>query len=90
MTVTRAKVKCIVFISRPLMEPTFDVLMNEDATEGMNHMINPRRFCERNGDVQSFPTSFVSGGAGAEITVYRGRVKNLKQIRRQLYEAVPF
>jgi len=58
------------------MEPTFDVLMNEDATEGMNHIIDLCRFCERNGDVQSFPTYFVSVGAGAEITVYRGKVKN--------------
>lgn len=74
VTLTRAKAKCIVFLSRPLMEQTYELLINKEAMEGMNHMINLRRFCAQNRDTRIFSAGFAPGGEGAEITVYRGRV----------------
>ena len=74
VTVTRAKTKCILFISRPLLDQSYELLKNKYAMAGLNHMFNLRRFCERNGDERVFPALFAEGGEKAEITVYRGRV----------------
>ena len=74
VTVTRARTKCILFISRPLLAQSYELLKNKDAMAGLNHMINLRRFCEQNGDERIFQAGFTEGGEGAEVTVYRGRV----------------
>ncbi len=74
VTVTRAKTKCILFISQPLLDQSYELMKNKGAMAGLNHMFNLRRFCEQNGDERVFPALFAEGGEGAEITVYRGRV----------------
>lgn len=56
------------------MDQSYELLRNEDAMAGLNHMFNLRRFCERNGDERIFSAGFAEGGEGAEIVVYRGRV----------------
>lgn len=54
VSVTRARAKCIVFLPRPLLEPSFDLLQNERAAEGLRHMLDLIAFCRREGEERTF------------------------------------
>lgn len=64
VSVTRARAKCIVFLPRPLLEPSFDLLQNERAAEGLRHMLDLIAFCR--GDEQTFTLD-----AAGRVTVFR-------------------
>lgn len=38
VAITRARAKCLVFLPRPLLEPSLDVLQNEAAAQGLGLM----------------------------------------------------
>lgn len=38
VAITRARAKCLVFLPRPLLEPSLDVLQNEAAARGLGFM----------------------------------------------------
>jgi hypothetical protein len=44
VAITRAKGKCIVFLSRHLLTPVIQVLDNPDAIDGISYMIGLERF----------------------------------------------
>jgi len=69
--ITRAKSKCIVFLPRPLLEAHIDILQNEKAAKGLNHMLSLVDFCRNNGDQQSFELDFLQQDAGAILTCMR-------------------
>lgn len=50
VAMTRAQAKTIIFLPRPLLSPTLEVLENEDAIEGINFMLNLKRFMENNAE----------------------------------------
>lgn len=50
VSVTRARAKCIVFLPRPLLEPSFELLQNERAAEGFRHMLDLIAFCRTHGE----------------------------------------
>ena len=54
VSVTRAQAKCIVFLPRPLLEPSFDLLQNEKALAGLEHMHALIRFCRDHGEEKEF------------------------------------
>jgi superfamily I DNA and/or RNA helicase len=66
VSVTRARAKCIVFLPRPLLEPSFELLQNERAAEGLRHMLDLIAFCRREGEKKAFTLE----GAG-RVTVFR-------------------
>jgi DNA replication ATP-dependent helicase Dna2 len=49
VSITRARAKSIVFLSRQLLEPPLDILQNTNSANGFNHMLNLVDFCRRNG-----------------------------------------
>ncbi|QYZ78026.1 ATP-dependent helicase [Methanofollis formosanus] len=65
VSVTRARAKCIVFLPRPLLEPSFDLLRHEKAAAGLEHMLALLAFCDR-GEMREFSPD----GAG-RVSVYR-------------------
>jgi superfamily I DNA and/or RNA helicase len=69
VSVTRAKSKCIVFLPRPLLEPSFDLLSNEDAAMGLGHMHALVAFCRRHGEEQRFELSGAGSLGGALVTI---------------------
>lgn len=67
VSVTRARSKCIVFLPRPLLTPSFELLNTEKAVEGLGHMLNLVRYCQTHGE-KLVPES------GPEMTVWRASV----------------
>ncbi|QSZ66276.1 ATP-dependent helicase [Methanofollis aquaemaris] len=65
VSVTRARAKCIVFLPRPLLEPSFELLRHEKAARGLEYMLTLLSFCE-NGEKQKFSLE----GVG-DVTVFR-------------------
>lgn len=54
VSITRAQAKCLVFLPRPLLEPTLDVLSNDRAVRGLGHMHALLEFCKFNGAKRCF------------------------------------
>jgi hypothetical protein len=71
VSATRARCKCIVFLPRPLLEPSFDLLQNERATAGLAHMHSLLAFCRRNGESRSHSLEWL--GSSGSLTVFRAR-----------------
>jgi hypothetical protein len=71
VSTTRARAKCIVFLSRPLLEPSYDLLQNEKASQGLHHMVSLIRYCEDHGETRQFPLDFLPEGAGKIMTAVR-------------------
>jgi superfamily I DNA and/or RNA helicase len=69
VSVTRAKSKCIVFLPRPLLEPSFDLLSNEDAAMGLGHMHALVAFCRQNGEERTFDLSGAKGLTGSLVAI---------------------
>jgi len=72
VSVTRAQSKCMVFLPRPLIEPSFDVLQNEKAAKGLAHMHALKAFCEEYGESENFSLNFPDNPCN--ITVIRAGV----------------
>lgn len=74
VSVTRAKKKCITFLPRPLLTPSYELLQHEEGLKGLGHMLNLQAFCKENGEMRTF--SFVSEETGepVRLTVLRTRV----------------
>ncbi|MGE0085994.1 MAG: AAA domain-containing protein [Desulfococcaceae bacterium] len=73
VSVTRAKAKCIVFISRPLLEPCFDLLQNEAAVKGLGYMLALADFCTRFGEEKDFDLCFA--GSRGKVKTFRAETK---------------
>lgn len=61
VSVTRARAKCIVFLSRPLLQPSFALLENEKALRGLEYMLALSDFCTGCGDEKEWDISFAGG-----------------------------
>ena len=72
---SRARAKCVVFLPRALLEPSFDVMSNADAALGLGHMHALLTFARANGTSEVFALDGVDGGAGATMTVMRSGLR---------------
>ncbi len=68
VAITRAREKCVVFLPRPLLEPSFDLLSNQRAAEGLGFMHALLEFC-RAGESRREALE-----DGATLAMYRTRV----------------
>lgn len=73
VSVSRARSKCIVFLPRPLLEPSFDVLQNPGAVKGLEHMHALLDFCIRRGEKREATLDFLRNGSNAGLTMYRAQ-----------------
>ncbi|WP_440950561.1 AAA domain-containing protein [Methanosphaerula subterraneus] len=72
VSVTRAKKKCITFLPRPLLTPSYELLQHEEGLKGLGHMLSLQAFCRENGEMRTF--SFGSEETGeVRLTVLRTR-----------------
>jgi hypothetical protein len=74
VSATRAQKKCIVFLPRPLLDPSFDVFSKEDAAKGFAHMHNLVVFCRRNGEERVETLDGSLNDDAGRITLLRCRV----------------
>lgn len=65
VSVTRARAKCIVFLPRRLLEPSFELFTHEKAARGFEHMCALLSFCEK-GEGKKFSPEGVGN-----LAVYR-------------------
>lgn len=54
VSVTRAEAKCVVFLPRPLLEPSFDLFMDPETADGLDSMLKLVAFCRREGETREF------------------------------------
>jgi hypothetical protein len=71
VSVSRARSKCIVFLPRPLLEPSFDVLQSPKAVRGLEHMHALLDFCRRRGERIETALDFFGKGNGGTLTALR-------------------
>ena len=64
VSVTRARSKCIVFLPRPLLNPTFELLSSDKAAAGLGHMMALLDFCKEHGECLKIDV-------GQSMTVWR-------------------
>jgi hypothetical protein len=74
VSISRARAKCIVFLPRPLLEPSFDVLQNERAARGIAHMHALLDFSRQNGEVKDFALDFPATTGKVQLHAVRARV----------------
>ena len=74
VSVTRAKKKCITFLPRPLLTPSYELLQHEEGLRGLGHMLNLQAFCRENGEKQTFSFLSEENGEQVRLTVLRTRV----------------
>ena len=75
VSVSRARAKCVVFLPRALLEPSFDVMSNADAAKGLGHMHALLDFARAHGTREVFALDGVDGGAGTTMTVLRSGLR---------------
>ncbi len=73
VSVSRARSKCIVFLSQPLLEPAFDIMQNVNAVKGLEHMHALLHFCKNRGEKKEFELDFLYTGNGGRLKVYRAK-----------------
>ncbi len=71
VAMTRAQAKTIIFLPRPLLSPTLEVLENEDAIEGINFMLNLKRFMEEKAEQTKYD---LDKKIGVDLTLYRYQI----------------
>ena len=64
VSVTRARSKCIVFLPRPLLNPTFELLSSDKAARGLGHMMALLDYCSEHGECLKMEV-------GQSMTVWR-------------------
>ncbi|MDM8537348.1 AAA domain-containing protein [Desulfobacterales bacterium HSG17] len=67
VSITRARSKCIVFLPRPLLEPSFDLLQNEKAIKGLGHMHSLIDFCRNFGQEKEFDLDFLNSSGSLRV-----------------------
>ncbi|MDO9018375.1 MAG: AAA domain-containing protein [Deltaproteobacteria bacterium] len=75
VSLSRARAKCVVFLPRALLEPSFEVMTRPDAARGLAHMHALIAFAREHGASEVFPLDGAEGGAGATLTVLRGALR---------------
>ncbi|HET8686591.1 MAG TPA: C-terminal helicase domain-containing protein, partial [Methanosarcina sp.] len=76
VSITRAKSKCIVFLPRPLLEPSLELLQNKEAAKGLNHMLNLVEFCKQNGEEKKFEIKSESYEKRIKLTGIKSKIFN--------------
>lgn len=71
VSVSRARAKCIVFLPRPLLTPSFAVLEQDKAIQGLAHMNALIAFCQSYGETQEFTKTSAHGHTQVNLTAYR-------------------
>jgi len=71
VSVSRARAKCIVFLPRPLLTPSFAVLEQEKAIQGLAHMNALIAFCQRHGEIKQFTITSSQTQEQVRLTAYR-------------------
>lgn len=66
VSITRARMKSVVFLPRPLLEPPIQALDNDDVAEGIAFMQGLRLRCEKRNDPEVVSVN------GFDVTVLRG------------------
>ncbi|MED3717990.1 AAA domain-containing protein [Geobacillus thermodenitrificans] len=74
VSLTRARKKTILFLSRHLLSPSLHVLGNDDYREGVNFMIGLEHYASRHGEAQTFVVD------GAVLHMYRVGCRVLDQV----------
>jgi len=67
VAITRARRKCVVFLPRPLLTPSLEVLEQPDAAAGIGFMLGLERYVSEQGESERFPVP------GGELLVSRVR-----------------
>jgi hypothetical protein len=70
VAITRAQAKCMVFLPRPLLEPSLELLRNEKAAEGLGFMHALIDYCTA-GQEQEFSLAPFQHGGAARLRVLR-------------------
>jgi hypothetical protein len=71
VAVTRARAKCVVFLPRPLLEPSLDVLQNDEAARGLGFMQALVEHARAGGQTAAFPLSLPEAPAGGRLVGFR-------------------
>jgi DNA replication ATP-dependent helicase Dna2 len=70
VAITRAQAKCIVFLPRPLLEPSLELLRHDQAAQGLGFMHALIDYCAMGQEQEFSLTPFPQGGA-ARLRVLR-------------------
>jgi hypothetical protein len=70
VAITRAQAKCIVFLPRPLLEPSLELLRNDKATQGLGFMQALIDYCAE-GQEREFSLAPFQQGSAAQLRVLR-------------------
>jgi hypothetical protein len=73
VSVSRARSKCIVFLSQQLVEPSFDIMQNVKAVKGLEHMHALLHFCKSRGEKKEFVLNFLDAGYAGRLTAFRAQ-----------------
>jgi hypothetical protein len=76
VSISRARAKCVVFLPRRLLQPSFELLRNEKACKGVRHMHALLDFCNRYGEEKEFRLDSLETGAGGRFTGMRARFQS--------------
>jgi superfamily I DNA and/or RNA helicase len=70
VAITRAQAKCMVFLPRPLLEPSLELLRHDKAATGLGFMHALIDYCAQ-GEERAFSLTPFQHGAGARLRVLR-------------------
>ena len=70
VAITRGQAKCMVFLPRPLLEPSLELLRNDRAAEGLGFMHALIDYCAA-GQEQEFSLASFQDGGTAQLRVLR-------------------
>ncbi|HOI57549.1 MAG: AAA domain-containing protein [Methanoculleus sp.] len=73
VSLTRSRAKCVVFLPRPLLEPPLDLVGDETAAAGLEHMLDLQEFCRTHGEMRTF--SLDGEAEGVRLTVMRAQIE---------------
>lgn len=71
VAVTRARAKCVVFLPRPLLEPSLDVLQNDEAARGLGFMQALVEYARAGGQTAAFSPSLPEAQAHGRLVGFR-------------------
>ena len=71
VAITRARAKCLVFLPRPLLEPSLDVLQNEASAQGLGLMQALVEYGRTSGQITVLPLAQPEALAPILLTAIR-------------------
>ena len=87
VAITRAQAKCVLFLPRPLLEPSLELLRNEKAAEGLGFMHALIDYCAAGQEQEFSLASFQYGGAaGAGMPLLEELTRAFSRNPERLYE----